>query len=200
MIIKEDKEKLLKEFHEKYILDRYKEEFTKILEKYNTDRETIKDNLILKFDSVCKNAVLLQEKELKGEIKYIYFSILRTKILENRGQWRIDLYDKKWFLDKEECSVYMDLDFIYKPLFDHMKELSEKKREYGRIIKERDMNLIRQREANKYHALALNIIRDLLKSFFGCGSYKEMKKEKDMVIMAGEYMDEAIVIYSEGNN
>lgn len=110
------------------------------------------------------------------------------------------MYDKKWFLDKEECPVYMDLDFIYKPLFDHMKELLEKKREYGRIIKERDINLIRQREANKYHALALNIIRDLLKSFFKCGSYKEMKKEKDMVIMAGEYMDAAVVIYSKRNS
>lgn len=112
MIIKADKEKILKEFHEKYVLNRYKDEFTKIIEKYKTSREKIKENLTSKFNSVCKEAISLQEKELKGEIRYIYFSMLRTKILENKGEWRIDLYDEKWFLDKEECSINIDLEFI----------------------------------------------------------------------------------------
>ena len=104
MIIRPDKEKVLKEFEEKYVNDRYATEFGKIIEKYKTDRESIKEILALKFNSVCKEAMVLQEKELKGEIRYIYFSMLRTRLLENKGQWRIDLYDEKWFLDKEECS------------------------------------------------------------------------------------------------
>lgn len=197
MIIKADKNQVLKEFEEKYVADRYKEEFTKIIEKYNKDKESIKENLTSKFNSVCKEAILLQEKELKGEIRYIYFSMLRTKILENKGQWRIDLYDKKWFLDKEECSINIDLDFIYEPLFNHIKELSEKKKEYLRTIKERDIQIIKQREANKYHGLALNVINDILESFLECTSYEEMKKKEDIVIMAGEYMDAAITIYSK---
>ena len=123
--------------------------------------------------------------------------MLRTRLLENKGQWRIDLYDEKWFLDKEECSINIDLDFIYEPLFNHMKELSEKKKEYGRTIKEKDIHIIKLREANKYHGLALNIIRDILEKFLECASYKEMKKKEDIVIMAGEYMDAAITIYSK---
>jgi len=120
--------------------------------------------------------------------------MLRISLLENKGQWRIDLYDEKWFLDKEECSVDIDIDFIYEPLFNHMKELSEKKREYGRTIKEKDIEGIKLTEANKYHSLALNIIRGILQSFLECDSYKEMKKKEDIVIMAGEYMDAAIQI------
>lgn len=197
MIIKADKEKVLKEFEEKYVTDRYVDEFKKIIEKYKTDRESIRENLTLKFNSVCKEAILLQEKELKGEIRYIFFSMLRTRLLENKGEWRIDLYDEKCFLDKEECGVYIDLDFIYEPLFNHMKELSEKKKEYGRTIKEKDIHIIKQREANKYHGLALSIIRDILQSFLECVSYKEMKKKEDIAIMAGEYMDETITIYSK---
>jgi hypothetical protein len=197
MIIQADKEKVLKEFEEKYVTDTYVDEFEKIIENYKTDRESIKEILISKFNSVCKEAILLQEKELKGEIRYIYFSMLRTRLLEDKGQWRIDLYDEKWFLDKEECQVYIDLDFIYEPLFNHMKELSGKKKEYDGIIKEKDIESIKLREANKYHVLALNVIRDIMQSFLECESYKEMKKKEDIVIMAGEYMDASITIYSK---
>ncbi|MBW6411941.1 hypothetical protein [Clostridium weizhouense] len=197
MIIQPDKEKILKEFEEKYVHNRYITEFEKIMEQYKTDRESIKENLTSKFNSICKEAILLQEKELKGEIRYIYFSMLRTKILEDKAQWRIDFYDKKWFLDKEECSINIDLDFIYEPLFNHMKELSDKKKEYGRTIKEKDIEIIKLREANAYHCFALYVIKDMLKSFLECTEYKEMKKTEDIVIMAGEYMDKAITIYSQ---
>lgn len=194
MIKRADKNQVLKEFQEKYVADRYKEELKKILEKYNKDRESIKENLNLKFQSLCQEAILFQEKDLKGEIKYIYFSMLRTKLLENKGQWRIDLYDEKWFLDKEECSINIDLDFIYEPLFNHMKELSVKKKEFGGTVKEKDIEAIKLKEADKYHSLALNIIRETLQSFLECTSYKEMKKKEDIAIMAGEYMDAAIQI------
>lgn len=127
MIIQVDKEKVLKEFEEKYVQGRYIAEFKKILEEYTENKETIKENLSSVFNSVCKEAILLQEKQLKGEIKYIYFSMLRTMLIENKGSWRIDLYDENWFLDKEECSINIDLNFIYEHLFDHMEEFLMKK-------------------------------------------------------------------------
>ncbi|EHI97924.1 hypothetical protein CDLVIII_1222 [Clostridium sp. DL-VIII] len=194
MIIRVDKDKVLKEFQEKYVENRYKEELKNILENYNEHKDSIKEELTSKFDSVCKEAILFQEKDLKGEIKYIYFSMLRTNLLENKAEWRIDLYDEKWFLDKEECSINIDLNFIYEPLFEHMKELSEKKKEYLRTIKEKDIEDIKLKEANKYNNVALNIIRGILKSFLECASYREMKKKEDIVIMAGEYMDAGIQI------
>lgn len=194
MIIKADKKKVLKEFQEKYVENRHITEFKKIVEEYMKDKEKIKENLASIFNSVCKEAILLQEKHLKGEIKYIYFSMLRTRILENKGIWRIDLYDEKWFLDKEECSVNIEFNFIYEPLFNHMKELSEKKKEYLRTIKEKDIESIKLKEADEYHSLALNIIRDISQNFLECISYKEMKKKEDIIIMAGEYMDATIQI------
>lgn len=194
MIKRADKNQVLKEFQEKYVADRYKKEFAQIIEKYNKDKQSIQENLISKFNLVCKEAISLQERGLKGEMMYIYISMLRTSILENKGQWRIDLFDERWFLDKEEYSINIDLEFIYEPLFNHMKELSEKKKEYLRNIKEKDIEYIKLKEANKYHSLALSIIRDTLQSFLECTSYKEMKKKEDIRIMAGEYMDAAIQI------
>ncbi|NRT73839.1 hypothetical protein [Clostridium beijerinckii] len=194
MIKRVDKNQVLKEFDEKYIENRYKIEIPKIIKKYNKNKEIIHESLTGQFDLLCRETTLHQEKNLKGEIKYIYFSMLRTKLLENKGQWRIDLYDEKWFLDKEECSINIDLDFIYEPLFKHMEELSEKKKEYLRTIKERDIEAIKLTEANRYHSLALKIVKNTLKNFLECTSYKEMKKKEDIVIMAGEYMDAGIQI------
>ena len=194
MIIEADKEKVLKEFEEKYVKNRHIIEFKKIIEKYMKDREKIKENLSSIFNSVCKEAISLQERNLKGEIKYIYLSMLRTRLLENKGIWRVDLYDEKWFLDKEECSISIDFDFVYEPLFNHMKELSEKKKEYLRTIKEEDIHIIKLKEADGYNFLALNIIKDIVPSFLVCDSYKQMIKREDLVIMAGEYMDAAIKI------
>lgn len=195
MIIRVDKEKLLKEFEEKYVVDRYKDEFGKIIEKYRSDKDSIEKELISKFNLVCTEAIELQEKELKGEIKYIYISLLRTSLLENKGRWRIDLYDEKWFLDKEECSINMDLDFVYESLFSHMEELLEKKTEYGRYINEMDIEKVKLKEANKYHFLALELFKVMIEEFLECISYNEMRKKEDITIMAGEYMDSTNVIY-----
>lgn len=197
MIIKADKDKVLKEFNEKYVENRLKEELKNILENYNEHTDIIKEELTSKFDSVCKEAILFQEKGLKEEIKYIYFSMLRTSLLEDKGEWRIDIYDEKWFLDKEECSINIEFDFIYEPLFNHMKELSIKKKEYLRTIKEKDIEAIKLTESDKYHIFAINTIMDMLESFFKCESYKEMKKKEDIAIMIGEYMGASVMIYPE---
>ncbi|OOM73571.1 hypothetical protein CLPUN_44670 [Clostridium puniceum] len=196
MIIQVDKEKLLKEFEEKYVTNRWTGEFDEIIKKYKSDRDSIEEKLISKFDLVCKEAILLQEKQSKGKIKYIYFSLLRASILENKGQWRVDLYDQNWFLDKEECSININLNFIYDSLFNHMEELLEKKNEYGRNITAIDIENIKLKEANRYHILTLQFLKSLIEKFIKISSYEEMKKTKDITILAGEYMDEARIIYS----
>ncbi|EES48178.1 hypothetical protein NE172_13885 [Clostridium botulinum] len=198
MIIKADKEKVLKEFKEKYVRTRSLNEFKRIITVYSVNKDNVKENLISEFNSICEKAILLQENKLKGEIKYIYLSMMRTKILKNIGQWRVDLYDEKWFLDKEECAGYMYFDFVYEELFNNMELLLEKKKEYGRVIKESDIYAIKQSEAEKYQSLVVKILKDILPSFLECRSFKEMKKNKDFVIAAGQYMDIAVKIYPEG--
>lgn len=195
MIIKVDKEKVLKEFEEKYVKNRYINEYKNIQERYRIDGERIREHLFIKFDSVCKKTILYQEKGLKGEIEYIYVSLLRTSLIENKGEYRIDLYDENWFLDKEECSININLDFIYEPLFNHMKELSDKKNEYGRTIKEMDIENIKLREAKNYHVLALELLKTIIEEFVKIDSYKNIKKKENIRIMAGEYMDITTRIY-----
>lgn len=196
MLKQVNKEELLTEFEEKYVTDKWIDKFLEVDEMYKSDKTAIEENLIKTFEEVCKQTIALQEKQLKGEIKYIYISLLRTSILENKGEYRIDLYDENWFLDKEEVSINIDLDFIYVPLFDFVKELKEKKKEYGRNITDMDIENIMLKEVYKFHVLAVELLKEIVKKFIETPSYKNMDKTTDIRILAGEYMDEAEIIYS----
>lgn len=51
-------------------------------------------------------------------------------------------------------------------------------------------------EIYKYHILAVGFLKGLMEKFIEAFSYAEMKKSKEIKILAGEYMDEAQIIYT----
>lgn len=195
MIKEVNKEEILNEFLEKYVRDRWIDDFDHIEEKYKNNKDSIVEDLKVKFASVCKLGKSLQEQGLKGEIQYIYFSLLRTSLLENKGEFRIDLYDERWFLDKAECSVNINLEFIYTSLFKHMEELKEKKKEYGRTITDMDIEEIMLLESNLYHVLSVEFFSSFIDELLEIPSYKELKKSGNIKIMAGEFKDVTDLIY-----
>lgn len=195
-----DKYKVLSEFEEKYVTNQWPYKFLEVDEMYKSDKAAIEENLIETFEKACKKAIELQEKQLKGKIKYIYISLLRTSILENNGEYRIDLYDENWFLDKEETGINMDLNFIYVPLFDLIKELKEKKKEYGRTITDMDIENIMFKEVYKFHILAVEFLKNIVEKFVTTPAYEAMEKAEDIKILAGEYMDEVEMIYTKNKD
>jgi len=195
MIIPVDKEKVLEEFKDKYVENRFKNEISKINEKLQKNEKIIKTEILLNFNKVCKNAKNLQNENLKKKIKFIYISFLRTSLLENKGIWRIDLFDENWFLDKEECFINLDFSFLYESLFEHIKELQEKKKEYGRTITEMDIEKIKLQEGDKYHKFVIKILEDIVNELIECENFKEMKRHEELMIFAGEYKDEVELLY-----
>lgn len=195
MIISVDKEKVLEEFKNKYMKNRFINEIPKINVKFQKNEKVIKNEILLNFNKVCENAKNLQNENLKKEIKFIYISFLRTSLLENKGIWRIDLFDENWFLDKEECFINLDCTFIYEDLFSFIEELQVKKKEYGRTITEMDIEKIKLQEGDKYHKLIIRIFGDIINEFIECENFKEMNKHEELMIFAGEYMDEVELLY-----
>ena len=195
VIIPVDKEKILQEFKDKYVNNRFINEIPKINKKIEKNEKVIKNEILLNFNKVCENAKNLQNQNLKKEIKFIYISFLRTSLLENKGIWRIDLFDENWFLDKEECFINLDCTFIYEDLFSFIEELQVKKKEYGRTITEMDIEKIKLQEGDKYHKLIIRIFGDIINEFIECENFKEMNKHEELMIFAGEYMDEVELLY-----
>ena len=195
MIIPVDKEKVLEEFKNKYVENRFTNEISKINEKLQKNEKIIKTEILLNFNKVCKNAKKLQNENLKKKIKFIYISFLRTSLLENKGIWRIDLFDENWFLDKEECYINLDFSFLYENIFSFIEELQEKKKEYGRTITEMDIEKIKLQEGDKYHKLVIKILEDTIKDLIECENFKEMNRHEELMIFAGEYKDEVELLY-----
>lgn len=200
MLIPIDKEKILGEFKAKYVDGWFSKEVSKIYERLNENRESIEGNLLCKFNEVCSLAEGFQKEDLKGEIKYIYICYLRTSIMDNRAVFRIDLHDEKCFLDKNECSINIDFDFIYEGLFKHMEELKEKRREYGRVITEMDIEKIKIEEMKKYNDILIKFLENMISNLLDCKEYKEMKKHEEIMIFAGEYRDEVRLLYEKHEN
>ena len=196
MIKYPDKEEVLQEFKEKYVDNLWVNNFIENDEFYRNNKEEFDFKLRQKFEFICKKCIEMQNSNLKGEVNYIYFSLLRTSLLEGRGEFRIDFYDENWFLDKAECSVNIELDFLYTTLFELESILKSKKIEYGRTITEMDIEYIILDEADKYHILCAEFLKDIIKEqFINLKSYKEMKKSNNLKILIGEFMDEAEIIY-----
>lgn len=198
MIKYPDKEEVLQKFKNKYVDDIWVNDFIKNDEFYKSNKEEIDSKLRQKFELLCNKCIEMQNNNLKGEVSYIYFSSLRTSILEGKGEFRIDFYDENWFLDKEECSNNIELDFLYITLFELESTLKSKKIEYGRTITEMDVEYIILDEADKYHILCGEFLKDMVKEkFINLSSYKEMKRSSNLKILVGEFMDEAEIIYEE---
>lgn len=181
----------IEDFKIKYVYGRFKNEVSGIYEKLDKNNELIKKELMSQFNQVYIKAGRLQEKKLKGVIKYIYISYLRSNLFEGKAVYRIDLYDEKWFLDKEECSSFINFNFVFENLFIHMNELYEKKKEYGTGISELDIEKIMFEEGEGYHKVAVNLLNDLIEDLIKSDEYKKMSKDDEVMIFAGEFRDQS---------
>lgn len=190
-----DKDKIFEEFKIKYVGNTWVDNFIKIDELYRNNKEDIDSELIKRFGSVCEKCIDMQKNNLKGQVTYIYFSLLRTSILEGKGEFRIDLYDENWFLDKQECSINIELDFLYRCIFELKSNLKIRKIDYGRTITDMDIETIILDETDKYHILAVELLKELVSKFVESDSYKKMNKSINIKILAGELMDSSEIIY-----
>lgn len=196
-MITEKKKAAIEDLARKHILNRWMDELKNISNRYLGSQDEIEGELIDIFDKLCRRTKELQEKGLKNKVKYIYFSILRTKIMENKGVYRIECYDEDWYLDEVEVYELWNPDFIYKSLFDHMEELEEEKKKYLRKITSMDIEKIKQVEASKYHILACEMIRDIVEKLIELESFKEIVEESGYLILFGEYKGDSELIYQK---
>ena len=110
---RDDGKKKAEEYYNQYIRDKWVGNLIQIDINYEEKYEEIKESLKNQFQNICKEVLLQQENNEKGSIKYIYISFLRTNVLENNSNYRVDFYDEDWFLDKVESSGNMDMSFVF---------------------------------------------------------------------------------------
>lgn len=190
-----DKQAAMQDFLQNHVLDRWQYDLIEIDQRYNEQKDHIESSFCEAFDELCTQAFMQQQQGSKGEIHTIYVSYLRTGIMENCATYRIDAYDENWFLDRTECSVLWDADFIFAPLFERVKKLEKIKSAYARKITSMDIERIKQMEAIKYHLLAVEFMRSMVPVLLESPGYRQMTKSPKICLFAGEYRDQCEVLY-----
>lgn len=190
-----DREAAIDDFLEKYVFGRWEEDIPLIGQAYEKNQAEIEAGLLNAVDGVCRKAALLQEQQLKGDIQYLYFTLLRTSLLERKVCYRIDVYDHRWYLDRVECAARWEADFIFDPLFRRMDGLEAARLGYARKISAMDLDRILQIVAVYYHSFAVEFIRTLVPDLLQSEGFGVMRKRPDFLVLAGEYLDQSEVLF-----
>ena len=127
-----DRDAALQDLLEKHVFTEWLQDLALIENNFLSRQQAIADELMAALESLCQLATVQHEQGRKGEIRYIYISLLRTRVMKNKAIYRIDAYDENWFLDGAECAVEWSADFIFQPLFNRMAKLEQLKSNYTR--------------------------------------------------------------------
>ncbi|WP_068777097.1 hypothetical protein [Paenibacillus sp. FJAT-26967] len=195
MILFPDKVSALEDFLEKHVFHRWQDDLMTIDHTYKEQQADIEAGFVSVFDTVCRQAAGFQDQGGKGGIRYLYFSFMRTSLLDNRPCYRIEAYDENWFMDTADCMAEWQPDFIFDPLLLRMAALEETRKPYARRITSADLDRIKQIEAVKYHLLTAEFIRNMLPRLLACGGYERMSKSPKIAFLAGEYRDQCELLH-----
>lgn len=160
-----DRDAALQDLLEKHVFTEWLHDLALIENNFLARQQAIEEELLAALESLCQLATLPARARSQGDIRYIYISLLRTRVMKNRAVYRIDAYDENWFLDEAECAVEWSANFVFEPLFNRMAKLEKLKSDYARKITTMDIEQIQQIEAVKYHLLTVEFLKSQMPAF-----------------------------------
>lgn len=192
---RDESRKKVEKFYQDYIKNKWIEIFVELDKEYQKNLNVIINDVVRDFSKVCQRVIELQKRNEKGKVKYIYFSFLRTNILADNGDFRVDIYDENWFLDNKQCSGSIDMSFVFKYLFNFIEKIKKNSLENKISMSDIELEKIKLEESERYKILAIEYLKTIVLKMVEDEKYKQMIKEENIYIIAGEYMDECQLIY-----
>ena len=192
---RDESRKKVEKFYQDYIKNKWIEIFVELDKEYQKNLNVIINDVVRDFSKVCQRVIELQKRNEKEKVKYIYFSFLRTNILADNGDFRVDIYDENWFLDNKKCSGSIDMSFVFKYLFNFIEEIKKNSLENKISMSDIELEKIKLEESERYKILAIEYLKTIVLKMVEDEKYKQMIKDENIYIIAGEYMDECQLIY-----
>lgn len=88
------------EFKTKYIDNTYFENIMSVKKRICENKEAINSKIINSFNEACIKACEMQKEDKIGDIRYIYFSYLRTNLIKYSADYLIEFFDERWMYCK----------------------------------------------------------------------------------------------------
>lgn len=139
----------------------------------------------------------MQQTGKKGAIAYLQFSMLRTNILLNKHELRLDAYDENWYLDMVECSSSYEVNEILTSLtkFADMVEALRKESAASMTLRETQSRIFE--ESQKYLIFLAELIRVGMQKVIQTEGYQKIIKAPIFIVCIGGLLDRVDILYKE---
>ena len=192
-------EKLIQEFIKAQTEGWAEEDFPAIEQVLFANKKSILNDLSTAIKQVCCQASIQQAAGVKGPAAGICISFLRTNIMDDIWEYRVDLYDEKFFLDPTECCAVYKMDFVWQYLRKRLGRLAvaAKTGMYAHKVRPVHLKKVKLNMAEEYHIIATTITQVAIGEAIKIPEYDALQKMDNLKITMGEYWGSNILIYEE---
>jgi hypothetical protein len=192
-------ENLMQEFIEKQTANWLEEDVPFMQQKFPERQSEITETLSTAISQLCREASQQQQAGGKGPAAYLCISFLRTDILEDCFQYRMDVYDENFYLDRNECTDCFEIDFVWQYFKVRMDQLEKAIHAsiYRNKIRTRQLNAVKLAMAEQYHQVAMICTKLVIDEAVKTAEYRDLSKVPDFKIIMGEYKDKNMLLYQE---
>ena len=140
----------------------------------------------------------MQEEEDKGKIHYVIFSFLQYAPRGRELGIKIDLLNRNFYLDEQECEGYFYPNILQKKYREDIEVLQkELSRKFIRLQKY-EIQQIEVVYAKHYQYICGLMLKSMSEHIMGLLSQSGLSVSGNVVFLYGEYMDKAVVLYQGG--
>lgn len=192
-------EKLVQDFIEKQTEGWLEEDVPVMQQKFPANQNQITESLSAVISKLCRQASRQQQTGSKGSAAYLCISFLRTNILDDRWQYRLDIYDEKFYLDRTECTGCWEIDFVWDYLKARLVQLNKAVRSgmYVNRVHPGNLSPVKLAMAQQYHQIAMVCTKLIIEEAITTPEYTRLRKVPNFKITMGEYLDKSMLLYEE---
>lgn len=187
----------LYEYLHTYMEELFQNSCREVQKILDTDSGKIWENFHTALQECLEKTRILQQKNQKGILHYLAFSLMQYAPFLDRLELRMDALDNGFYLDTHEASAHYYADFLQDRFLQDLAFLYEKAAEKFIRIQHFEQVQIRQNCAAYYDSLLFQMIKALTGLILEAVKESGVHAADSLRILCGDYMDHAVVLYGE---
>jgi len=174
---------------EDFLINQLNENTIELLKYFEDNKQEIISDFLTHFLVLCEKAIWQQEMGIKAPIAYVHIGFLRSSLLTKSYEFRMGLHDEKFWLDKEDTSIYWKADFFFQYVESDVEEVRKMLKPYPHLP-ESEAYEIGYRYAQCYLIpAARQIIQDIMIEVLQIPELERLHLDKNLSIVFGGYME-----------
>lgn len=180
--------------------ERYERSLKKIMDKYKETKVKLDQEYLKVWQELLKKAKILQCAKEKGEVGYFVISLLHSSVLTKTYDFRFDLYDKDFYLDKTEICAYWSPCLFFESIEDDIVYFSRVIRGNMVQVTNNELEEFRMEYAYRFIKMAFSYFCENSEQIFHLKEYEEVKKGEEVRVLFGTYLGNTQIIATSREN